>query len=57
MIKEVKNWWRQAKDDLKKARDNLKDDHLDGAGFFAQQSVEKALKALLIKNTTIGVFD
>lgn len=50
MIKEVENWLRQAKDDLEKAEDNLKDNHLDGAAFFAQQSVEKALKALLIEN-------
>lgn len=50
MIKEVENWWRQSKDDLEKAKDNFKDNHLDGAAFFAQQSVEKALKALLIKN-------
>lgn len=48
MVNEVKNWWRQAKDDLEKARDNFKGDHLDGAAFFAQQGVEKALKAILI---------
>lgn len=50
MIKEVGNWLRQAEDDLKKAKDNLKDNHLDGAAFFAQQAVEKALKALSIRN-------
>lgn len=46
---EVEKWWRQAENDLEKARDNLKTNHPDGAAFFAQQSVEKALKALLIK--------
>ena len=50
MIKEAENWWRQAKDDLEKAEDNFEGNHLDGAAFFAQQSIEKALKALLINN-------
>lgn len=50
MLKEIENWFRQAKYDLKKAKDNLEAGHKDGAAFFAQQSVEKALKALLIKD-------
>ena len=48
MKEEVKNWWEQAKDDLEKAKDNFPS-HLDGAAFFCQQGVEKALKALLIE--------
>lgn len=51
MRKEVKNWLAQAKDDLKKAEDNFKASHLDGAAFFCQQSIEKALKALLIQTS------
>ncbi|MBI2140736.1 HEPN domain-containing protein [Candidatus Woesearchaeota archaeon] len=43
------NWMKQARDDLQKARDNLKTDHLDGSAFFSQQAAEKALKAVSIK--------
>lgn len=49
MRKEVKNWWDQAKRDLETAQSNFENNHLDAAAFFCQQSVEKALKALLIK--------
>lgn len=49
MRKEIENWWKQAKDDLDKAKilfDNNKD---DGAVFYCQQAIEKAIKALLLK--------
>ena len=49
MREEVKRWLEQAEDDMKKAEDNLNISHLDGAAFFCQQGVEKALKALLIE--------
>src|SRR3989338_2094766 len=51
MKKEVHLWLLQAKDDFVKAEDNFKDNHLDGAAFFCQQSIEKALKALLIQTS------
>jgi HEPN domain-containing protein len=50
-MKEADNWLRQAEDDLEKSKDNFEDSHFDGAAFFAQQTAEKALKALLIKKT------
>lgn len=49
MKEEVKRWWRKAKDDLEKAIILLKNKKYDGTIFFCQQSVEKGLKALSLK--------
>jgi|SRR3989338_5156852 len=49
MKEEIKRWWRKAKDDLDKARILFKNKKYDGAAFFCQQSVEKGLKALYLK--------
>ncbi len=45
MQEEVKNWWDQANEDLKAAKDSLKTRHYAWASFQAQQAAEKALKA------------
>ena len=50
MRKEVEHWWMQSKDDLEKAEVLANNAKYDGAVFFCQQSVEKALKALFILN-------
>lgn len=49
MKPEAENWWKQAKKDLNTGRNNLKNKDYYAASFFAQQSVEKGLKALQIK--------
>ncbi|OGI15435.1 hypothetical protein A3K63_01795 [Candidatus Micrarchaeota archaeon RBG_16_49_10] len=49
MKEEVKRWWNKAKDDLEKAKILFDNKKYDGTVFFCQQSVEKALKALLLK--------
>ncbi|MBI2666570.1 HEPN domain-containing protein [Candidatus Woesearchaeota archaeon] len=49
MKEEVKDWWDKAVDDLEKAHILAKNKKYDGAIFYSQQAVEKALKALLIK--------
>ena len=51
MKKEFGNWWKHARKDLEKAEVLYDSKHFDGAAFFCQQGVEKALKALLIKKT------
>lgn len=43
---EIENWLRQAEADLRKARILAQNEAFDGAVFYSQQSVEKALKAL-----------
>jgi len=48
MQKEVSHWWNLAEDDLEKARILFDNEKYDGAIFFCQQTVEKALKALWI---------
>lgn len=48
-----KEWLEEAKEDLDVARELLRGGHWRRACFFAQQSTEKLLKALLIKK---GVF-
>ncbi len=40
------DWFRQAEKDLEQARDSERDGHYEWACFAAQQSAEKALKAL-----------
>ena len=49
MKEEVKRWWRMAKDDLDKALILFKNKKYDGTTFYCQQSVEKGLKALYLK--------
>ncbi len=49
MNEEVRRWWKQAKDDLEKAKILFNNKKYDGAIFFCQQAFEKALKALSIK--------
>ncbi len=46
---EVKNWLRQAKNDLAAAKNSLNSRNFDWACFQAQQAAEKALKAVYIK--------
>ncbi len=48
MRKEVINWFRQSKADLKTARNCFKSKDYYASAFFAHQSIEKALKALHI---------
>ena len=49
MREEVKNWWKQAKDDLGKAKILFNNRKYDGTTFYCQQAVEKSLKALSLK--------
>ena len=46
---EYKSWLKQAKEDFEKAIILFRNRKFDGASFYAQQSAEKALKAVLIK--------
>lgn len=49
MREEIKNWWEEAKGDLKTVEYNLKGGMLKAAAFYSQQAVEKGLKVLYIK--------
>ena len=49
MDEEFQNWIRQAEADLRKAKILMNSLELDGAGFYSQQTAEKALKAVIIK--------
>ena len=51
MGKEIQNWLDQANDDFDGAKFNFDGKKYYIAAFLCQQSVEKALKALLIKKT------
>jgi HEPN domain-containing protein len=51
MRPEVKRWLSLAKDDLKSAKANLSAKVFYISAFLSQQSVEKALKAVLISKT------
>ncbi len=46
---EVENWWRQAKADLKTAKDNIVSKNFYASVFFSQQAAEKSLKALYLQ--------
>lgn len=46
-MREIRKWLTQAEEDLKAAKDSLKDEHYDWVCFQAQQSAEKALKFFL----------
>lgn len=47
--KEFEKWFKQAEADFGKIRVLIDSEDFDGAAFYSQQSVEKALKALIIK--------
>lgn len=49
MRKEVRDWFEQAKADLRTARNCLKSKDYYASVFFSQQATEKALKALHIQ--------
>jgi len=49
MKPEVEKWWKQAERDLKSAKNSFKSKDYYVSSLLAQQSVEKALKALYIK--------
>jgi len=49
MRQEVKEWWRQAEEDLDSAEYNFKGGKYYLAVFLCQQATEKALKAYFIK--------
>ena len=51
MKEEAKKWMNLAKDDLKSAQINFDNKQYYVCAFLCQQSVEKALKSLLIKKT------
>ncbi|MBS3056395.1 MAG: HEPN domain-containing protein [Candidatus Aenigmarchaeota archaeon] len=46
--REIKNWWEQGKNDLKKAKVLFNTQNFDGTAFYCQQAVEKSLKALIL---------
>lgn len=48
MREEVQNWWKQAEADMRKADVLMNTDNYDGAVFYFQQAVEKALKAVCL---------
>jgi len=50
-MEEFERWFEKAKDDLRKAGDNFDIGNFDLSSFLCQQSVEKVLKAILIKRT------
>lgn len=49
MREEIKNWLKQAEADLMSAENSLNSKDFYVSAFLSQQSVEKALKALIIK--------
>jgi len=51
MAEEIKNWLRQAEEDYDNAKYNFHGGKYPLTTFLCQQTVEKALKALLIKKT------
>ena len=49
MKKEIENWLRQSEDDLDSAKKNIEIRKYYVSSFLSQQSVEKSLKALVLK--------
>jgi len=47
--RETRDWWGQAREDLKTAEANLPNGRFYASVFFSQQAGEKALKALFIE--------
>lgn len=50
MREEYKNWINQAEADFRKAKILLDNNEFDGVAFFSQQTAEKSLKSVVIKN-------
>lgn len=53
MREEAENWFMQAKHDLSAAKYNYEGNILDVSSFLCQQSIEKALKALIIEKNRV----
>jgi len=51
MKEEVKKWWEKSKRDLNNSSFNFKNRKYEESCFFAQQSIEKGLKALDIEKS------
>lgn len=51
MRKEIENWWKQAEEDYNTALFNFRGKKFYMTAFLCQQSVEKALKALILYKT------
>ena len=49
--KDVENWIIQAEDDLEKSKILFDKKKFDGAAFYSQQTIEKCLKAIILKRT------
>ena len=49
MKEEIQRWWVKAKDDLEKTIILFQNKKYDGTAFYCQQAIEKALKALALK--------
>jgi len=49
MRKEIVNWWKQSEADIKSAKNSFTSRDYYASAFWCQQAVEKALKALMIK--------
>ena len=49
MHEEIKNWWKQAEADLHSSENSLNSKDYYVSAFMSQQAVEKALKALVLK--------
>ncbi len=57
MREEINNWWEQGKRDLKSAENSLNSGDYYICAFLCQQSVEKALKSLLMIKIKERKFD
>ena len=53
MKEEINKWWKIALDDLETSKYNLEGNRLAAAAFYAQQSVEKGLKTLLLHKSRL----
>ena len=51
MREDVKGWWKKAKQDFETAKYLFNGKKYEDAAFFCQQSIEKALKSLIIQKT------
>lgn len=51
MREEIIHWQKQAESDFRKAEILFQNSEYDGAAFYSQQSVEKALKAVILLKT------
>ncbi len=55
MRKEIDYWFEQAKADLKSATDLLRTENFYASVFFSQQTAEKSLKSLYIKEKKMSI--